>query len=219
MYTKIECFKGDFDNHLYPLKNCEITLYTDPLGKNIATDLNGNPCVGLSDANGKVNFEVYDTNFETGGLNKYYYSETKAPFGYKKINGVFRVQPTPSLNDAMLSVATLMMFDKIIIIPPKAYPDYLMNPFDTNQTIAGIFTNYSNGVYFGDSVVWWYYDNNGQPTLTPSGGRIPGHYVHVQGDIYTFVTEMQITWKSGRILYPGDPVPVEYRDIFYNNLN
>ena len=163
MYAKIDCYKGDYDNNQYPLRNCEITLYKSVNGNLVkAQDLNGNDCVGLTDSNGRVTFNVYDTDFDIGGSTVYYAEESSAPFGYKKINGKFRVRPTSTANDPIVTRMGLLMFDKIIIIPPKTggWNEVLLNPY-TGNPIAEVWW-LSHGVgssdYF-DRIYWYYYDN------------------------------------------------------------
>lgn len=221
MYAKIDCYKGDYDNNNYPLSGCEITLYKKVNGVYVrAQDLNGNNCVGLTDSKGRVTFDVYDTDFDIGGNIQYMAEETSAPFGYKKINGKFAVRPTPNQNDPIVTRMQLLMFDKIIIIPPKTggWNEVLLNPY-TGNPIAEIWWNSSfpNDRNW-DRIYWYYYDNTGHAT-TESGTYLPGHIAHPTPNASVLVTDVALTWRDERdnvtrTVSAGSNMPMNYADIF-----
>lgn len=221
MYAKINCYKADFDNNQYPLKNCEITLYTENNGVyTIARDLNGNNCVGETDSNGRCTFMVQDTDFDTGGTIHYYAEETRAPFGYKKIVGKRAVRPTPNQNDAIVTPMTMVMFDKIIVVPPKTggWNECLLNPY-TGNPIANIWwAGNSNSPSYFDRVEWFYYDDTGHAT-TESGTYLPGRIIHPTQAASVLITDVNLTWVDERdnvtrTVSAGSPVEFNYRDIF-----
>ncbi len=131
MKLHVKLVKSDFDNHVYVLRNAEITIFTDENCTQIAKDINGNDCVGKTNENGEVEFIIitYDEN------QIFYAKETKAPFGYKICNTVIPIKGSPyygasedktdytedtSLKESDgICAINLKMFDKIIIIPPK----------------------------------------------------------------------------------------------------
>lgn len=221
MYAKIYFFKGDYDNNQYPLKNCEVTLYTYNNGVyTIAKDVDNNDCIGETNNNGRCSFIVNDTNFDTGGTIKYFAKETRAPFGYKLLAGYHRVHPTPNQSDAMVTPMGVIMFDKIIIIPPKTggWNEVLLNPY-TGNAIAEIFWAGPGGPdnYF-DRINWYYHDDYGH-ACTESGTYLPGHISHPVGDASVLVTEVALTWvdehdRVTRTIPAGGNVPMQYMDIF-----
>ena len=73
-HVYITAEKVDQANNTKKLAGAELTLYTND-GK-VAKDINGKDCVGVTDANGKVSWEV---EYAKG----MYVKETKAPKGYK----------------------------------------------------------------------------------------------------------------------------------------
>lgn len=111
----VSILKADYDNHAYMLKNAEITIYEDKACTKVATDIHGNACVGLTDADGYVDFYIGTTSPDA----VFYAKETKAPFGYKICNDVITVKPTAERDANNMCPITLKIFDKIIIIPPK----------------------------------------------------------------------------------------------------
>lgn len=221
MYAKIDCYKGDYDNNNVPLKNCEITLYKKVNGVLVkAQDLNGNDCVGLTDAKGRVSFNVYDTDFDIGGNIEYWAQETAAPFGYKRLYGSYPVRPTPTQNDPIVTRMGLLMFDKIIIIPPKTggWNEVLLNPY-TGNPIAEIWWNsrFPNDRNW-DRIYWYYYDNTGHAT-TESGTYLPGHIAHPTQDASVLVTDVALTWTDvydnvTRTVSAGGNMSMNYADIF-----
>lgn len=224
MYAKVDCYKGDYDGNNYPLKNCEITLYTynSPGVYTIAKDLNGNDCIGMTNNNGRCAFMVSDTDFDSGGHIQYWAEETTAPFGYKRLTGKFPVRPAPTQNDPIVTRMGLLMFDKIIIIPPKTggFDEVLLNPYNGNP-IAEIWwlsRGAGSSDYF-DRIYWYYYDNTGKPT-TDTGVYLPGRILHPTPDASVLVTDVTLTWISGhsdavtRTIPAGGYVPMQYVDIF-----
>lgn len=221
MYAKIDCYKGDFDNNQYPLKNCEITLYKKVNGVLVkAIDMNGNECVGNTNSDGRCTFLVEDTNFDEGGTIEYWAEETKAPFGYKKLSGYLRVRPTPNQNDPIVASMGMIMFDKIIVIPPKTggWNEVLLNPY-TGNPIAEVWWLTKNGPSdYWDRIYWYYYDNSGKPT-TEAGNYLPGHIYHPNPSASVLVTEVGLTWVDKndnvtRSIPSGGNVPMQYADIF-----
>ena len=132
MRLHVKLVKSDFDNHEYVLKNAEISIYVDEKCTQLAKDINGNDCVGMTNEKGEVEFIIitYDEN------QTFYAKETKAPFGYKICEDVIPIKGTAYYDGATNTKTTfteadmaresdgvcainLKMFDKIIIIPPK----------------------------------------------------------------------------------------------------
>ena len=222
MYAKVDCYKGDFDGHNYPLKNCEITLYRYNAGVyTIAKDLNGNDCIGMTDNNGRCSFMVTDSHFDSGGGIQYFAEETTAPFGYKRLTGKYAVRPTPNQNDPIVTRMGLLMFDKIIIIPPKTggWNEVLLNPYTGNPIAEVWWLSRSAGSseYF-DRIYWYYYDNTGKPT-TDTGSYLPGRILHPTPDASVLVTDVALTWTDERdnvtrTIPAGGNVPMQYVDIF-----
>lgn len=223
MYAKVDCYKGDFDGHNYPLKNCEITLYKRVNGVyTIAKDLNGNDCVGMTNNNGRCAFMVTDTDFDSGGTIQYYAEETTAPFGYKRLPGKYPVRPAPTQNDPIVTRMGLLMFDKIIIIPPKTggYDEALLNPY-TGNPIALIWwlsRGAGSSEYF-DKIIWTYgYDSTGH-AVTDTGSYLPGHIEHPNPSASVLVTDVALTWVDERdnvtrSVPAGGNIPMQYIDIF-----
>ena len=220
MYAKVDCFKGDCDNNQYPLRDCEITLYT--LNNDvytIAKDLNGNDCVGTTDNNGRLTFNVQDTNFDTGGSIKYFAKETRAPFGYKLLDGYWSVRPTPLQNDAISTPMSLLMFDKIIIVPPKfgGWNEALLNPY-TGNPLAEIWWQSSYGPGYFDDIHWYYFYSG--YAWTESNTYLPGHIIHPSPDASALITDVDLTFidehdKVTRTIKAGSAVGLEYRAIFH----
>ena len=124
----VKIAKADKDNVAYFLKDAEITIFYAELDENgeyitdaegnvvytVATDINGNECVGVTDANGEVNFLVnYDEN------KVYFAQETKAPAGYNINPDKFEVVPTDDRETEGVCLIPITILDTIIIIPPK----------------------------------------------------------------------------------------------------
>ena len=92
----------------------EYTLYdTD---SNIVDDINGNPCVGLTDANGNLEFTVPIDGRE------YYIQETKAPAGYEINPDKFYITPDAegvSYEGSSILVPITVKDNPLIIFPPS----------------------------------------------------------------------------------------------------
>lgn len=221
MYAKIDIFKGDWDNNQYPLKDCEFTLYTKNNGVyTIAKDLNGNDCIGTTDSNGRCTFNVYNTDFDTGGSIQYYARETRAPFGYRRHSGIGNVRTTPNLNDAISCVFGLIMYDRVIRIPPKTggWNECLLNPYTGNPIAKIWWAGNSNSPSYFDRVEWFYYDDTGHAT-TESGTYLPGRIIHPTQAASVLITDVDLTWVDERdnvtrTVSAGSPVEFNYRDIF-----
>lgn len=98
----------------YALKGAEFTLF-DADG-NIVNDINGNPCVGLTDEDGNLEFRILND----GGT--YYIQETKAPSGYEINPDKFYV--TPEVEGATNEG------DNTIVVPIRVFdnPLYIFPP-------------------------------------------------------------------------------------------
>lgn len=144
-----------YNKNKYPLRNAEITFYTSPQLTTIAKDINNNDCVGLTDSNGKVSFEV-NTNQNT----LYYCKVTRMPFGYSTPNfQTTIVRPCGFNPDASSAIYIHATYDTIIIIPPKLYVYGLKSKIDPDIIIAGYFPS--------SGKIEWYYgtglDIDGNP--------------------------------------------------------
>ena len=107
---KIQIAKGDKDKTNYFLKGAEITVYTTD-GK-IAKDVDGKDCVGISDENGLVSFNV--------PYGEYYAMETKAPNGYNISTEKYTIKPTiKGREDVAIDTIKVTILDTAIVIPPK----------------------------------------------------------------------------------------------------
>lgn len=145
-------------HNTYPLKNAEITFYTSPQCTTIAKDINNNNCVGLTNDDGKVSFEV-NTNQNT----VYYAKITRMPFGYSFPNSpILTARPCDFTSNASCAVFRHSTFDSIIIIPPKVYDFGLRSKIDPNIIIASYFAIAGNPGH-----TTWYYgigrDIDGNP--------------------------------------------------------
>ena len=108
----VKIAKADKDNVAYYLKNAEITIFN--ADGTIAYDVDGNPCVGITNENGEVEFNlVYDRE------NTYYAQETKAPAGYSINPEKFEIIPTSDRESEGVCLIPVTILDTIIIIPPK----------------------------------------------------------------------------------------------------
>jgi len=108
----VKIAKADTDNVAYYLRDAEITIFN--ADGTIAYDVNGNPCVGITNENGEVEFTlVYDRE------NTYYAQETKAPAGYNINPEKFEVTPTSDRESEGTCLIPVTILDTIIIIPPK----------------------------------------------------------------------------------------------------
>ena len=112
---RVRIAKADANNISYMLSGAEITIFNED--GSIATDVNGNQCVGLTDANGMIEFVVVND-----GTHTYYAQETKAPAGYNINPDKFAITPVSEgasydSDGALLIPITIL--DTIILIPPK----------------------------------------------------------------------------------------------------
>ena len=97
-------------------------LYTRSLYREdgtIVNDINGNPCVGVTDADGYLEFVILSEKDV-----KFYIKETKAPKGYEINDDKFYITPTiegASVEDAEKNIILVPIFikDKSIVIPPR----------------------------------------------------------------------------------------------------
>ena len=110
-YLRVSIAKMDADNVKYYLSGAEITIYTGD-GK-VALDVNGNECVGLTDENGHIEFEIRYVEGQT-----YYAKETKAPAGYNLNEDKFQIKPVDAKGYGKEEIIPISIFDRIIIIPP-----------------------------------------------------------------------------------------------------
>ena len=98
----------------YTLKGAEFTLF-DADG-NIVNDVSGNPCVGLTDENGNLEFRIYNDG------KTYYIQETKAPSGYEINEEKFYITPDTNgaTNEADNTIfVPITVFDNpMFIFPP-----------------------------------------------------------------------------------------------------
>lgn len=108
----IQIAKMDFDNVSYYLAGAEITVYTGD--GQVARDVNGNECIGVTGADGKVEFQIMYQEGQT-----YYAMETKAPAGYQLNTDKFDITPTDTKAYGTTEIIPISIFDKMIIIPPK----------------------------------------------------------------------------------------------------
>ena len=112
MQLEVQIGKADKDNIKYYLKDAEITIFNKD--GTVAKDINGKECIGLTDKDGQVKFNVvYDPD------NTYYAQETKAPKGYNINPDKFELKPTGEKNKLGADVIKITILDSIIIIPPK----------------------------------------------------------------------------------------------------
>ena len=110
----VKIAKVSSGNIKYYLKGAEFTLY-DTDG-NIVDDINGNPCVGLTDANGNLEFTVPIDGRE------YYIQETKAPAGYEINPDKFYITPDAegvSYEGSSILVPITVKDNPLIIFPPS----------------------------------------------------------------------------------------------------
>ena len=108
----VKVAKVDADNIKYTLKGAEITIFNKD--GTIAKDIDGKDCVGITDANGEVNFTVLYREDNT-----YYAQETKAPAGYNINNDKFEIVATEERESEGVCLIPIQIKDKIIIIPPQ----------------------------------------------------------------------------------------------------
>ena len=129
---RVRIAKADANNISYMLSGAEITIFNED--GTIATDVNGNQCVGLTDANGMVEFVVVND-----GTHTYYAQETKAPAGYNINPDKFAITPISEgasydSDGALLIPITIL--DTIIVIPPKTGDNFNMGLWITLAILA-----------------------------------------------------------------------------------
>jgi len=129
---RVRIAKADANNISYMLSGAEITIFNED--GTIATDVNGNQCVGLTDANGMVEFVVVND-----GTHTYYAQETKAPAGYNINPDKFAITPISEgasydSDGALLIPITIL--DTIIVIPPKTGDNFNMGLWITLAVLA-----------------------------------------------------------------------------------
>ena len=117
---KVTIAKADKEKVKYYLKGAEITIFDED--GNIVKDTNGKKCVGKTDENGLVTFNVNFTS-ETS----YYAQETKAPKGYEINKDKFELEQMD--NDTFKTKIDIKILDQAIVIPPAKTGD------DTNMTL------------------------------------------------------------------------------------
>lgn len=116
MYLRVRIAKADANNVRYFLRDAEITIYNGD--GSVATDANGNPCVGVTDANGIVEFVIiYNAN------NTYYAMETRAPSGYSINPDKFYITPTSERDADGIVLVPISIFDYTIVVPPRTGDD------------------------------------------------------------------------------------------------
>ena len=111
MTMNIDIAKADKDNIKYFLKGAEITIYDDK--DNIVKDVDGKDCVGITDENGHVEFNVIYNDKVI-----YYAKETKAPNGYNINNNKFEIKPTTEHDKEHKNIIKVTILDTAISIPP-----------------------------------------------------------------------------------------------------
>lgn len=111
---KVRVSKVDYDDNSYLLKGAEFTVYRQD--GTVVDDIDGNPCVGVTDKNGYLEFKIYAEENET-----YYIQETKAPSGYTINEKKFPITPTTTGNSSEENVTDveILVEDKVIFIPPR----------------------------------------------------------------------------------------------------
>lgn len=120
---KVTVAKADKEKVKYYLKGAEITIFDEE--GNVVKDIDGNKCVGKTDENGLVSFNVNFTS-ET----KYYAQETKAPKGYELNKDKFELEQMD--DDTFKTNIDIKILDEAIVIPPIKTGD------DTNMTLYAI---------------------------------------------------------------------------------
>lgn len=138
---KVSIAKADAANISYMLKDAEITIFN--ADGTIAKDINGNDCVGLTDANGEITFEVLFDDPD----NVFYAQETKAPAGYDINPDKFELQIAGNKDEAGKELIKIQVLDNIILIPPKTGDSMNLGLYITLIILASI------GVTFGTLVL------------------------------------------------------------------
>ena len=113
-YIKVKIAKADKLRTYYMLKGAEITVFN--ADGSIAKDINGNDCIGVTDKDGLVTFEMYQYDWEY-----FYVMETKAPKGYALCKDQFWIHATDENSkdaDGAFQI-NVNIFDMWLLIPPK----------------------------------------------------------------------------------------------------
>ena len=111
---KVRVSKVDYDDNSYLLKGAEFTIFRED--GTIVNDVDGNPCVGVTNKNGYLEFKVYAEDGVT-----FYIQETKAPNGYSLNETKFPITPseTAVAGEDNVTDIPILVEDKVIIIHPR----------------------------------------------------------------------------------------------------
>ena len=111
---RVQLYKVDYNNNTHYLKDAEFTIFRED--GTIVNDVNGNPCVGVTDENGFLEFKIL---YEEG--TSFYVQETKPPRGYNINKDKFPITPTnENVTDEGENVLKVpIRIADIIIIPPR----------------------------------------------------------------------------------------------------
>jgi len=134
---RVRIAKVDFDNVSYYLSGAEFTIYRSD--GSVMLDENGNPCVGVTDSEGYLEFRIVNDG------DNYYIQETKAPAGYELNTDQFPITPTvdgAQVEDDGVILVPIMIRDRIIVlIPPKTGDDFNIVYYSVAGLIGiGLFT-------------------------------------------------------------------------------
>lgn len=110
-YLRVKIAKMDADNVKYYLSGAEITIYTGD--GQVALDVDGNPCVGVTNDEGMVEFVIRYVDGQT-----YYAKETKAPAGYHLNEDKHNIKVLDTTAYGKEEIIPVSVFDRMIIIPP-----------------------------------------------------------------------------------------------------
>lgn len=106
----VSAIKVDAQDQTKYLKGAEITLFR-PDGS-VATDVNGNQCIGITDGTGVITWHVeFNEDMENGG---YYVQETKAPTGYRMNNNKYEVVLSEDYNFAADNAIRIVVNDEAL---------------------------------------------------------------------------------------------------------
>lgn len=111
---KVQLYKVDYNNNTHYLKDAEFTIFRED--GTIVNDVNGNPCIGVTDENGFLEFKIL---YEEG--TSFYVQETKPPRGYNINKDKFPITPTnENVTDEGENVLKVpIRIADIVIIPPR----------------------------------------------------------------------------------------------------
>lgn len=106
----VSAIKVDAQDNKKLLKGAEITLFR-PDGT-VATDVNGNECVGVTDGEGVITWHVeYNEDMDNGG---YYVKETGAPAGYRINPNKFDVKLSEDYDFAQDNAIRIVVNDEAL---------------------------------------------------------------------------------------------------------